>query len=85
VFTVRIESTPGEAHVVECAQYRKQDRTDGVAILSLYQDHGPVTAQTIPTLVLTVDVGRVFVMNAQGNTVDTIRAPQRAHLAKVSR
>lgn len=81
VFTVRIERG-SEAHVVGCAQYRKVVRpADGCAVLTLYAAEGSIDHQ-IPTLVLPIDEDkRVFVMNAQGNTVDTLRASQqRSHL-----
>lgn len=72
-FTVRIERGR-EAHVVACKAYRKTERPDGVAVLTLYPSDGPVENQ-VPTMTLAVDEDRrVFVMNESGNTVDTLRS-----------
>jgi hypothetical protein len=70
VFTVRVQHAD-LSHTLTCAQYTttRGDRQ----VLTLYPAEGPLQGQT-PTLTVALEnATRVFVMNEQGNTVDTLR------------
>ncbi len=71
VYTVRVQKTD-VSHTLPCAQYTvtSGDRK----VLTLYSAEGSIRGQ-VPVLTVPIDedTPAVFIMNQQGNTVDTIR------------
>lgn len=74
MYTVRVQHAD-VSHTLPCAQYtvtRGPSKT-----LTLYAAEGPLQGQ-VPTLTIALDPSiRVFIMNAEGNTIDTIQDQRR--------
>jgi hypothetical protein len=75
VFTVRVQR-PELSHTLTCAQYTVTRRGEQ-QVLTLYADEGPLQGQSPILTTALEDDTRVFVMNDNGNTVDTVRKVYR--------
>ena len=72
MFTVRVQRSD-MSHTLTCAQYTVERKPEGRQVLTLYPDYGPLMGQT-PVVTTALDESTVvYVMNKDGNTVDTLR------------